>query len=74
VSANHTIPQIHVPARRGLADNLRTIDIPSSLAWMPGENFGYLTILGMVTEMAGDFRLPRNDREKRGVLLTASRP
>jgi hypothetical protein len=57
-----------------LADNLRTIDIPSSLAWMPGENFGYLTILGMVTEMAGDFRLPRNDREKRGVMLTASRP
>ncbi len=45
-----------------LADNLRTIDIPSSLAWIPGENFGYFTILGMVTEMAGDFRLPRNDR------------
>jgi outer membrane receptor protein involved in Fe transport len=45
-----------------LADNVRTIDIPSSLAWIPGDPFGYLTIRGMVTEMAGDFRLPRNDR------------
>ena len=32
------------------------------MAWIPGEKFGYLTIQGMVTEMAGDFRLPRNDR------------
>lgn len=45
-----------------LADNLRTIDIPPDLAWLPGEQFGYLTIQGLVTEMAGDFRLPRNDR------------
>lgn len=45
-----------------LADNRRTIDIPASMAWIPGENFGYLTIQGLVTEMAGDFRLPRNDR------------
>ncbi len=45
-----------------LADNRRTIDIPQSMAWLPGEQFGYFTILGMVTEMAGDFRLPRNDR------------
>src|SRR5206468_5542482 len=45
-----------------LADNKRTIDIPPSLSWIPGENFGYLTIRGMVTEMAGDFRLPRDDR------------
>ena len=45
-----------------LADNIRTIDIPPSLAWIPGDPFGYLTIRGMVTEMAGDFRLPRNDR------------
>lgn len=44
-----------------LADNVRTIDIPPSLSWLPGENFGYLTITGLVTEMAGDFRLPRND-------------
>jgi outer membrane receptor protein involved in Fe transport len=44
-----------------LADNVRTIDIPSSLSWLPGERFGYLTITGLVTEMAGDFRLPRND-------------
>jgi hypothetical protein len=43
------------------ADNVRTIDIPPSLAWLPGERFGYLTITGVVTEMAGDFRLPRND-------------
>jgi outer membrane receptor protein involved in Fe transport len=44
-----------------LADNQRTLDIPPSLAWLPGEKFGYLTITGLVTEMAGDFRLPRND-------------
>ena len=45
-----------------LADNVRTIDIPADMAWIPGEKFGYLTIQGMVTEMAGDYRLPRNDR------------
>jgi hypothetical protein len=45
-----------------LADNQRTVDIPPSLSWIPGDPFGYLTIRGMVTEMAGDFRLPRNDR------------
>ncbi|PYQ12219.1 MAG: hypothetical protein DMF80_18945 [Acidobacteria bacterium] len=45
-----------------LADNRRTIDIPPSMAWIPGQPFGYLTIQGLVTEMAGDFRLPRNDR------------
>src|SRR5213083_156848 len=44
-----------------LADNVRTLDIPPSLSWLPGEKFGYLTITGLVTEMAGDFRLPRND-------------
>jgi len=45
-----------------LADNHRTIEIPASMAWIPGDPFGYLTIRGMVTEMAGDFRLPRDDR------------
>ena len=44
-----------------LADNVRTIDIPPSMAWLPGEKFGYFTITGVVTEMGGDFRLPRND-------------
>jgi outer membrane receptor protein involved in Fe transport len=44
-----------------LADNVRTIDIPPDMAWLPGEPFGYLTVQGMVTEMAGDYRLPRND-------------
>src|SRR2546422_347207 len=44
-----------------LADNVRTVDIPPSMSWLPGEPFGYLTITGLVTEMAGDFRLPRND-------------
>ena len=45
-----------------LADNVRTIDIPADMAWIPGEPVGYLTVQGMVTEMAGDYRLPRNDR------------
>src|SRR5205807_633895 len=44
------------------SDNQRTIDIPPSMSWLPGEQFGYLTITGLVTEAAGDYRLPRNDR------------
>jgi outer membrane receptor protein involved in Fe transport len=44
-----------------LADNVRTVDIPPSLSWLPGEKFGYFTVTGLITEMAGDFRLPRND-------------
>jgi hypothetical protein len=43
------------------ADNQRTIDVPPDLWWVPGSQFGYLTIQGLVTEMAGDYRLPRND-------------
>jgi len=59
-----TLNQFRVGLNRSvsLANNVRTIDIPPDLAWLPGENFGYLTIQGLVTEMAGDFRLPRNDR------------
>src|SRR5262247_1068945 len=45
-----------------LADNVRTINIPPSLSWIPGEKFGYFTISGLVTEAAGDYRLPRLDR------------
>jgi len=44
------------------ADNQRTISIPPELSWIPGQPFGYLTITGMTTEAAGDYRLPRNDR------------
>lgn len=44
-----------------LADNVRTIDIPPSLSWIPGEPFGFFTIQGLVSEAAGDYRLPRND-------------
>jgi outer membrane receptor protein involved in Fe transport len=59
-----TLNQLRLGLNRSvsLADNQRTIDIPPDMTWMPGENFGYLTIQGLVTEMAGDFRLPRNDR------------
>jgi len=45
-----------------LADNVRTIDIPPDMSWVPGEPMGYFTISGVVTEALGDFRLPRNDR------------
>jgi hypothetical protein len=45
-----------------LADAVRTVDIPPSMSWIPGEPFGYLTIAGLVTEHGGDIRLPRNDR------------
>ena len=59
-----TLNQVRLGLNRSvsLADNRRTVDVPPDLAWLPGEKFGYLTIQGLVTEMAGDFRLPRNDR------------
>ena len=62
--SSHTLNQFRAGLNRSvsLADNRRTIDIPADMAWLPGEKFGYLTIQGLVTEMAGDFRLPRNDR------------
>ena len=62
--SHNTLNQLRLGLNRSvsLADNRRTIDIPPDLAWLPGEKFGYLTIQGLVTEMAGDFRLPRNDR------------
>ncbi|MBO0798939.1 MAG: TonB-dependent receptor, partial [Blastocatellia bacterium] len=44
------------------SDNQRTIDIPDSLSFVPGEPFGVINISGLVTELAGDFRLPRLDR------------
>ena len=59
-----TLNQLRLGLNRSvsLADNRRTIDIPPDMAWLPGEKFGYLTIQGLVNEVAGDFRLPRNDR------------
>jgi hypothetical protein len=42
--------------------NQHNIDIPPSLAWIPGQPMGYLTISGVVTEDFGDYRLPRIDR------------
>jgi hypothetical protein len=42
--------------------NQRTIDLPPSLTWLPGQPMGYLTISGVVTENFGDYRLPRLDR------------
>jgi outer membrane receptor protein involved in Fe transport len=46
-------------------DNHRTVDVPTNLWWIPpsagGVQFGFLTIQGLVTEMVGDYRLPRND-------------
>jgi hypothetical protein len=44
------------------SDNQRTVDIPPQLSWLPGQPFGFITITGLVTEAAGDYRLPRNDR------------
>jgi outer membrane receptor protein involved in Fe transport len=42
--------------------NERTIDIPPSLTWIPGQPMGFLTISGVATEDFGDYRLPRRDR------------
>jgi outer membrane receptor protein involved in Fe transport len=44
------------------SDNQRTINIPESLLFVPGEPFGTINISGLVTELGGDFRLPRLDR------------
>jgi hypothetical protein len=44
------------------AVNIRTIDTPANLSFVPGEPFGFISIAGLVTELAGDFRLPRLDR------------
>jgi outer membrane receptor protein involved in Fe transport len=43
------------------ADNQRTVDVPSQLWFVPGTQFGFFTIQGVVTEEGGDYRLPRND-------------
>ena len=40
---------------------MRQVSVPQSLAWAPPDAPGYFTISGVVTEMAGDFRLPRLD-------------
>ena len=44
------------------ADNQRTVPIPSSLSFVPGEPFGFINILGLLPAVGGDFRLPRQDR------------
>src|SRR5262245_26660804 len=44
------------------ADNVRTADIPANLSFVPGDPPGYISISGVVTELGGDFRLPRLDR------------
>lgn len=45
-----------------LADNVRVVEIPPDMSWLPGEPMGYFTISGVVVEALGDYRLPRNDR------------
>ncbi|HYN24315.1 MAG TPA: TonB-dependent receptor [Pyrinomonadaceae bacterium] len=42
------------------ADNQRTSPMPNP--YLPGEQFGYVTVTGLANEIAGDFRLPRLDR------------
>ena len=43
------------------AHNVRTPAIPAALSFVPGEPFGFFTITGVVSEMGGDWRLPRLD-------------
>ncbi|MBO0721029.1 MAG: TonB-dependent receptor, partial [Blastocatellia bacterium] len=43
------------------SSNQRTVDIPASMSFVPGESFGFINISGLVTEMGGDYRLPRLD-------------
>ena len=42
--------------------NVRTVELPASTTWLPGQPLGYLTVQGMATEDFGDYRIPRLDR------------
>ncbi|MEW6730018.1 MAG: TonB-dependent receptor [Acidobacteriota bacterium] len=55
---------LHIGFSRSIqeSDNKRTIDIPPSLSFVPGEPFGFITIAGLVSDLGGDFRIPRFDR------------
>lgn len=65
----HTFsPNILNTARMGFnrsdheSDNERTVSLPPSLTWIPGQPLGFLTISGVATEDFGDYRIPRLDR------------
>ncbi|MEW6733959.1 MAG: carboxypeptidase regulatory-like domain-containing protein [Acidobacteriota bacterium] len=45
-----------------LAKNKRTVDIPSSLNFIPGQDFGFFGIAGLASDYGGDNRLPLLDR------------
>ena len=44
-----------------IADNVRTVQIPSELSFIPGQQFGFFSITGLVANIGGEFRVPRLD-------------
>jgi hypothetical protein len=44
-----------------IADNVRTVQIPPELSFIPGQQFGFLSITGLVANIGGEFRIPRLD-------------
>jgi len=45
-----------------LARSVRTVELPTSSLFVPGEPLGFITVRGVANDIGGDFRLPRFDR------------
>ncbi len=45
-----------------LARSVRTVELPTSSLFVPGEPLGFITVRGVASDIGGDFRLPRFDR------------
>jgi outer membrane receptor protein involved in Fe transport len=45
-----------------LAESVRTVELPASSLFVPGEPMGFITVRGVANDIGGDFRLPRFDR------------
>ncbi|HLA09198.1 MAG TPA: carboxypeptidase regulatory-like domain-containing protein [Pyrinomonadaceae bacterium] len=44
------------------AQSVRTVELPESALFVPGEPMGFITIRGVASDIGGDVRLPRFDR------------
>jgi hypothetical protein len=44
------------------AQSVRTVELPESSLFVPGEPLGFITVRGVASDIGGDFRLPRFDR------------
>jgi hypothetical protein len=44
------------------AQSVRTVELPESALFVPGEPMGFITVRGVASDIGGDVRLPRFDR------------